>query len=452
MSKLFEGMICVLSGTLSLPHVDLSSLITSNGGVVASDVTSQTTHLISTPLDIQKGSVKTTRAKQLNLPIIGESFIHASLKEQKREPEAVHIITADTIIPETAQGTEEGGLNGTPKPGRRGRGAKKKEPSLISGPVHSVYKVDMKRLQQDVVPSAEFSRLWKESTRLDVPPSIGPKIEAHVDEELLLSGAAEVSSTTKSEDEELIPKKRIIRTEIEENIWAILNKIKVSTHRMEVADEFGIWKRAGDLRLTFVNLQMPNRFVHVFAKERFNITEKNSDFKSTLLVEILLADVNEQPEKWVSWITKPQSSGKTATGSLCYPIFYSSRYLELNNGAQAFSKTSKAFHEAAQFLQLNGFTFPHCLKKALLNLVQPELNHREDEYQLWYGPNDAEDEDDEDEDEEDEGDIESWELSDDDEPPRKRKKNDDKGWKSDDNEDEDDDDEYNDDDDDDDYY
>ena len=85
-SSIFGGMVICISGTLSQPRADFTKLIQSNGGKVSSSVTSATTHLITTPNELESKTAKVEQALAKNLPIVGEKWIGSSVEQSELLP------------------------------------------------------------------------------------------------------------------------------------------------------------------------------------------------------------------------------------------------------------------------------------------------------------------------------------------------------------------------------
>jgi len=75
-------MVISLSGKLSLTRKKFEELIHKHGGSVTSSITKRTTHLITTDADFNDESAKVLKAREMNLPILREEFIHDLIRTE----------------------------------------------------------------------------------------------------------------------------------------------------------------------------------------------------------------------------------------------------------------------------------------------------------------------------------------------------------------------------------
>eukprot|EP01091_Cochliopodium_minus_P014939 TRINITY_DN5187_c0_g1_i4.p1 TRINITY_DN5187_c0_g1~~TRINITY_DN5187_c0_g1_i4.p1 ORF type:complete len:779 (+),score=279.26 TRINITY_DN5187_c0_g1_i4:52-2388(+) len=74
-SDLFDGLVICLSGKLSKTVSEWKTLITSNGGEIASSVTKSCTHLVTNASEVEKETKKVKDAFEKKLPIVDEQWL-----------------------------------------------------------------------------------------------------------------------------------------------------------------------------------------------------------------------------------------------------------------------------------------------------------------------------------------------------------------------------------------
>eukprot|EP01043_Picozoa_sp_COSAG02_P056756 COSAG02_NODE_6779_length_3365_cov_1.424066_1_plen_395_part_00 len=93
-SDCLKGTVICISGALSVPKAEMTAVLKGAGATVASSFTAKVTHVLSTPADAAKGTTKVKSAEAKGLPVVGESFVDASIKAGKRASEKSHLLTS----------------------------------------------------------------------------------------------------------------------------------------------------------------------------------------------------------------------------------------------------------------------------------------------------------------------------------------------------------------------
>jgi|EP01046_Picozoa_sp_COSAG06_P014573 poly [ADP-ribose] polymerase len=88
------GTVICISGALSVSKSEMTATLKGAGATVAGSFTAKVTHVLSTPEDVAKGTAKVTSAIAKGLPVVGESFVTASLKAGKKVSEKSHLLSA----------------------------------------------------------------------------------------------------------------------------------------------------------------------------------------------------------------------------------------------------------------------------------------------------------------------------------------------------------------------
>ena len=78
-STALAGAVICISGTLSLGKQDMTTLLQTHGANVASSVTAKVTHVLTSAADAAKKTSKIASAEAKDIPVIGESFVVASI-------------------------------------------------------------------------------------------------------------------------------------------------------------------------------------------------------------------------------------------------------------------------------------------------------------------------------------------------------------------------------------
>ena len=79
-STALAGAVICISGTLSLGKQDTTTLLQTHGANVASSVTAKVTHVLTSAADAAKKTSKVASAEAKDIPVIGESFVVASIE------------------------------------------------------------------------------------------------------------------------------------------------------------------------------------------------------------------------------------------------------------------------------------------------------------------------------------------------------------------------------------
>lgn len=84
MPGVFDGCVMAIAGQLTTSPFEVSRLITSFGGRMAFMITSQLTHLVTTPEEVESDSSKVRAAKRHRCFIVREEYITACIHSGRR--------------------------------------------------------------------------------------------------------------------------------------------------------------------------------------------------------------------------------------------------------------------------------------------------------------------------------------------------------------------------------
>jgi|EP01047_Picozoa_sp_COSAG01_P017589 hypothetical protein len=73
------GAVFCISGSLSVSKSEMTKSLTKEGAKCSGSLTASVTHVLSTPVDVAKGTSKTVGAAAKGIPVVAESFVAASI-------------------------------------------------------------------------------------------------------------------------------------------------------------------------------------------------------------------------------------------------------------------------------------------------------------------------------------------------------------------------------------
>jgi ankyrin repeat protein len=83
LSAALAGAVFCISGALSLGEKEMTTLLQAHGATVASSVTAKVTHVLTSAADAAKKTSKIASAEAKDIPVVGESFVAASIAAGK---------------------------------------------------------------------------------------------------------------------------------------------------------------------------------------------------------------------------------------------------------------------------------------------------------------------------------------------------------------------------------